>query len=138
MASDQEIAGIAAPTLLIHGRDDRVVHYENGLKLCALIPMVIVFGYIYRDQLDLTAPVSRWALLVVSTLLGAILFFFLPPFVSSTLRQAVANDHIDFLVANEVGIVVQILVGVGLMALMIFRPQGLIGDKSEVAVSVRR
>ena len=31
-----------------------------------------------------------------------------------------------------------ILVGLGLMALMIFRPQGIIGDKSEVAVSVRR
>jgi hypothetical protein len=29
-------------------------------------------------------------------------------------------------------------VGAGLMALMIFRPQGIIGDKREVAVSVRR
>jgi 2-hydroxy-6-oxonona-2,4-dienedioate hydrolase len=38
VASDQEVASITAPTLLIHGRDDRVVHYENGLKLCALIP----------------------------------------------------------------------------------------------------
>ncbi|HEX4901810.1 MAG TPA: branched-chain amino acid ABC transporter permease [Acidimicrobiales bacterium] len=75
---------------------------------------------------------------VLGPVLGAIVFFFLQQFLSSTLRQAVANDHIDFLVANEVGIVVQILVGVGLMALMIFRPQGIIGDKSEVAVSVRR
>ena len=32
----------------------------------------------------------------------------------------------------------QILVGVGLMVLMTFRPQGIIGDKREVAVSVRR
>ena len=31
-----------------------------------------------------------------------------------------------------------ILVGVGLMVLMIFRPQGIFGDKREVAVSVRR
>lgn len=38
VASEQEIAGITAPTLLIHGRDDRVVHYENGLRLNALIP----------------------------------------------------------------------------------------------------
>ena len=30
-----------------------------------------------------------------------------------------------------------ILVGVGLMMLMIFRPQGIIGDKREVAVSAR-
>ena len=32
------IAGIEAPSLLFHGRDDRVVHYENSLKLVALIP----------------------------------------------------------------------------------------------------
>lgn len=29
---------IAVPTLLFHGRDDRVVHYEHSLKLCAMIP----------------------------------------------------------------------------------------------------
>ena len=32
------LAGIQVPTLLFHGRDDRVVHYENSLKLVALIP----------------------------------------------------------------------------------------------------
>ncbi|MGV9633543.1 alpha/beta fold hydrolase [Nocardia rhamnosiphila] len=33
-----ELAGISAPTLLIHGRDDRVVSYENTLLLLAHIP----------------------------------------------------------------------------------------------------
>lgn len=75
---------------------------------------------------------------VFGPVLGSIVFFFIQQFTSTTLRQAIEADHIGFLVANEVGIVVQILVGVGLMALMIFRPQGLIGDKKEVAVSVRR
>lgn len=37
IASEEEVAAVTAPTLIIHGRDDRVVHYENGLKLCALI-----------------------------------------------------------------------------------------------------
>jgi len=37
-ASDADIAGIQVPTLLIHGRDDRVVHYESSLKAAALIP----------------------------------------------------------------------------------------------------
>jgi 2-hydroxy-6-oxonona-2,4-dienedioate hydrolase len=36
--SEEELAGITAPALLVHGRDDRVVHYENSLKLVALIP----------------------------------------------------------------------------------------------------
>lgn len=38
VATEEEVAAITAPTLIIHGRDDRVVHYENSLKLCALIP----------------------------------------------------------------------------------------------------
>lgn len=32
------VATIAAPTLLFHGRDDRVVHFENSLRLVQLIP----------------------------------------------------------------------------------------------------
>jgi len=36
-ASDEEVASIAAPTLIIHGRDDRVVVYEHALKLVTLV-----------------------------------------------------------------------------------------------------
>src|SRR4051812_17865831 len=45
-ATEEEIAGITVRTLIIHGRDDRVVPYENGLKLCALIPdsRLVVFN----------------------------------------------------------------------------------------------
>jgi neutral amino acid transport system permease protein len=75
---------------------------------------------------------------VLGPVLGAVIFFFLYGFIDVALRQAINADYINFLVANEVGIVRQMLVGAGLMALMIFRPQGIIGDKNEVAVSVRR
>lgn len=75
---------------------------------------------------------------VFGPVIGSIVFFFITAFVDVALRQAIAAGHISFLVSNEVGIVRQILVGAGLMALMIFRPQGIIGDKREVAVSVRR
>ena len=75
---------------------------------------------------------------VFGPVIGSMLFFFVSQFVDVALRQAIDADHINFLVANEVGIVRNVLVGVGLMALMIFRPQGIIGDKREVAVSVRR
>lgn len=37
-ASEDEIASIQASTLIIHGRDDRVVVFENGVKLLSLIP----------------------------------------------------------------------------------------------------
>lgn len=33
-----KIPTITAPTLLFHGRDDRVVHFENSLRLTSLIP----------------------------------------------------------------------------------------------------
>ena len=75
---------------------------------------------------------------VFGPVLGSIVFFFVSAFVDVALRQAIDADYVNFLVANEVGIVRNILVGAGLMALMIWRPQGLIGDKREVAVSVRR
>ncbi len=75
---------------------------------------------------------------VFGPVIGSMVFFFVSQFVDVALRQAIDADHINFLVANEVGIVRNILVGVGLMALMVFRPQGIIGDKREVAVSVRR
>lgn len=37
-ASEDELAAITTPALLIHGRDDRVVHFEHGLKIVSLIP----------------------------------------------------------------------------------------------------
>ncbi|WP_035759297.1 alpha/beta fold hydrolase [Granulicoccus phenolivorans] len=37
-ASDQELASITAPALLVHGRDDRVVTFEHTLRLVKLIP----------------------------------------------------------------------------------------------------
>lgn len=75
---------------------------------------------------------------VFGPVLGSIVFFFLSAFVDVALREAIDADVINFLVGSEVGVVRNILVGTGLMALMVFRPQGIIGDKSEVAVSVRR
>ncbi|EIE99280.1 alpha/beta fold hydrolase [Saccharomonospora glauca] len=36
-ASVEELATIGAPVLIVHGRDDRVVHYEAGLRLVSII-----------------------------------------------------------------------------------------------------
>ena len=33
-----QLAGIGAPTLVLHGRNDRVVPLENGLRLVSSIP----------------------------------------------------------------------------------------------------
>lgn len=52
MASHEEIATISAPSLFIHGRDDRVVHYESSLKLVSLVQ---------RSRMHLLAGCGHWA-----------------------------------------------------------------------------
>ncbi|MGA0865815.1 MAG: branched-chain amino acid ABC transporter permease, partial [Candidatus Nanopelagicaceae bacterium] len=54
-------------------------------------------------------------------------------------RQAVSADLVpDWLIGpNQVGQVRFMLVGLGLMLLMIFRPQGIFGDRKELALDAR-
>ncbi|MFD0210578.1 alpha/beta fold hydrolase [Streptomyces hirsutus] len=52
MATHAQIAGITAPSLFVHGRDDRVVHYESSLKLVSLVP---------RSRMVLLAGCGHWA-----------------------------------------------------------------------------
>jgi branched-chain amino acid transport system permease protein len=77
---------------------------------------------------------------VLGPVIGAMIFWFVLQFTDVALRQAISADYIpeNVLVGNEVGQVRLVLVGLGLMLLMIFRPQGILGDKREVAVSARR
>ncbi len=60
-------------------------------------------------------------------------------FLENTLVQAINADIIpeSIMNSNQVGIVRGILVGLGLMLLMIFRPQGIFGDKKELALDAR-
>lgn len=85
-----------------------------------------------------TALILGGAGRVIGPVIGTIVFVFLRAFADVAMRQAIDADYLGFLSGNEVGVTTNVLVGVGLMLLMIFRPQGIIGDKREVAVSVRR
>ena len=55
------------------------------------------------------------------------------------LRQAVDAGYIpEWLIGvNQVGQIRFMLVGLGLMLLMIFRPQGIFGDRKELALDAR-
>ncbi|MBL8777199.1 MAG: branched-chain amino acid ABC transporter permease [Acidimicrobiales bacterium] len=68
--------------------------------------------------------------------IGAIIFWFLLAFTDSLLRQLVANDKLPeaIISGTQVGQVRFMLVGVGLVALMVFRPQGIFGNKRELAL----
>lgn len=54
IASLEQMMGIKAPALLIHGRDDRVVHYENSLQLVTHIP---------NSRLVLLNRCGHWAMI---------------------------------------------------------------------------
>ncbi|TAL25393.1 MAG: branched-chain amino acid ABC transporter permease, partial [Frankiales bacterium] len=86
-----------------------------------------------------TAMILGGAGRVLGPVIGAIIFSSFFTFLENVLFQAVANDVIptSLMNSNQVGIVRFILVGVLLMALMIFRPQGIFGDKKELALDAR-
>jgi branched-chain amino acid transport system permease protein len=62
------------------------------------------------------------------------LFWAIITFTDNFLRQAVDAGYISgsLLDANQVGQVRLMLVGLGLILLLVFRPQGILGDRREL------
>jgi ABC-type branched-subunit amino acid transport system permease subunit len=84
-----------------------------------------------------TALILGGAARVFGPVVGSMLFWGLFQFTSVFLRQAIQNDLIpeSLMDGVQAGQVPLILAGVLLAALMIFRPQGIFGNKREVALS---
>lgn len=76
---------------------------------------------------------------ILSPIIGAMIFWFLIVFIEQVLRQAVSAGYIpEWLIGvNQVGQIRFMLMGLGLMLLMIFRPQGIFGDKKELALDAK-
>lgn len=74
---------------------------------------------------------------VFGPIVGSMIFWALLVFVGEFLNEAVANGVITFITSTQVGQIRFMLVGLGLMMLMIFRPQGIFGDRKELALDAR-
>jgi branched-chain amino acid transport system permease protein len=74
---------------------------------------------------------------VFGPIVGAMIFWGLLVFVGEALNEAVAKGVITFITSTQVGQIRFMLVGLGLMMLMIFRPQGIFGDRKELALDAR-
>ncbi len=76
---------------------------------------------------------------VLGPVLGSMIFWALLSLTDTALRQAVAVGYIPSFIMDgtQVGVVRFMLVGLGLMLLMIFRPQGIFGDPQEIALDAR-
>jgi branched-chain amino acid transport system permease protein len=70
---------------------------------------------------------------------GAMLFWVVISFTEGVLREAIGSEVIpsSFMSTTQVGQVRFMLVGLGLALLMIFRPQGIFGDRREMALDAR-
>jgi neutral amino acid transport system permease protein len=70
---------------------------------------------------------------------GAMLFWLIMSFTENMLRQAVENNHIpdSIMSGTQVGQVRFMFVGLLLVLLMVFRPQGIFGDRREIALTTR-
>ena len=72
-----------------------------------------------------------------SPVVGAVILWFLLVFIDGALASAVNNGNITWLRTDQVGQVRYWILGLSLMLLMIYRPQGILGDKKELALDAR-
>lgn len=79
-----------------------------------------------------TALLLGGAATVFGPLLGSLIFWALQTFLSNVLPAMVAAGILPFMSQIQAGILRFILVGVALMLLVIFMPQGILGNKKEL------
>jgi neutral amino acid transport system permease protein len=76
---------------------------------------------------------------VLGPVVGAAIFWLVLSLTDNVLNQAISAGYIStsIITTNQVGQIRFILVGLALMLLMIFRPQGIFGDRKELALDGR-
>jgi neutral amino acid transport system permease protein len=76
---------------------------------------------------------------VVSPVVGAAIFWVLMSLTDNILNEAIQAGYISpsFIDTPQTGNIRLMLVGLGLMLLMIFRPQGIFGNREEIALDAR-
>jgi len=76
---------------------------------------------------------------VLGPVIGALLFWFLMQAFDTLLNQLMAEGYIppEVLVPADIGALRLALVGLGLLLLMVYRPQGILGHRNEMVLDVR-
>lgn len=95
------------------------------------LPAITFFGY----AVLILGGTAR----VLGPIAGSIVFWLIVSFTDNFLRGANASGLISSSIidGNQIGQVRFMLVGIGLMLLMIFRPQGIFGNRNEIALDAR-
>jgi neutral amino acid transport system permease protein len=79
-----------------------------------------------------TALLLGGAATVFGPLLGAVIFWVLQAFIGAVLPALVESGILGFMTSQQASTMRFILVGVGLILLIVFRPQGILGNKKEL------
>jgi neutral amino acid transport system permease protein len=76
---------------------------------------------------------------VLGPVIGSMLLLFILQFADTGLRSLISNGVIpaELLSSTDVAQLRYVLVGIGLMLLLVFRPQGIFGDRREVMLDAR-
>lgn len=107
---------------------------QSGVTPVSYRPEVTFFAY--------TALILGGLATRIGPIAGAVIFWFLKEVLETTLRQIADVDSLpnfitDFVDGSE-GAISIALVGLALMLLMAFRPQGIFGDRTQMVLEVRR
>jgi branched-chain amino acid transport system permease protein len=88
----------------------------------------------------LTAAILGGLARVWGPVIGSILFWVILSLAENILIELIENDIMpdEIMTRSQVGPVRFMLVGLTLMLLMIYRPQGIFGDKREIAIDARK
>ncbi|MBV2366820.1 branched-chain amino acid ABC transporter permease [Streptomonospora nanhaiensis] len=101
-------------------------------------------GNITPDQFMPQVTFYLWAMLLlggVGTLwgpvIGPVIMWFLLTLFDESLRSLASSGALPFLATSDSGALRHALVGIALMLLIIYRPQGLVGNRKEMLVNVK-
>ncbi|MFC8193331.1 branched-chain amino acid ABC transporter permease [Cellulomonas sp. NPDC057328] len=101
----------------------------------------VLASSVQADSLGRPVTFNTWTILllggaatVLGPVLGSLLFWGSLVFVRGFLRGAVPADVLSVQQVEQIG---WVLVGITLILLIVFRPQGILGDKKELAINAR-
>ncbi len=114
-----------------------------GGLAAALGGIIVAIGVDSVSPQNYMTPITFFAYLalilggtarVFGPILGSMIFWMLLSLTDTILRQAIGQGYIPswLMTSTQVGQVRFMMVGLGLMLLMIFRPQGILGDRREM------
>jgi neutral amino acid transport system permease protein len=103
---------------------------SNSANIDSFLPQITFFAY--------TILILGGAASTVGPIVGAIIFWFLVSGTDAVLRSAAGAGHLPDVLASAdaIAAIRFALVGLGLMLLMIFRPQGMFGSKREISLGL--